>query len=153
MVSPTQVLLGSEGDLGVSLVELPRDGSTWRSQQRWSFPAFRGMFNDVVVVGNYVYGLDGGAAGCIGLDDGKRCWRKGRYGAGQVLLLADQSLLLIACETGEVALVAAKPDGHQELGRFQAIDGKTWNHPAIAGGRLYVRNGEEIACYELPPAK
>ena len=37
----------------------------------------------------------------------------------------------------------------RELGRFLAVDGKTWNHPVIAHGRLYVRNAEEMACYEL----
>jgi outer membrane protein assembly factor BamB len=153
VLSPTQVLLSSEGDIGLSLWDVPRDGSTWRPQQRWSATNYRGMFNDVVVSGDCIYGLDGGAAACYGLADGKRKWRKGRYGTGQVLLLADQSLLLILCDSGEVALVAAKPDGHQEFGRFQAIEGKTWNHPVIAKGRLYVRNGEEIACYELPPAK
>jgi hypothetical protein len=57
--------------------------------------------------------------------------------------------LLIVSEKGSVVLVAADPEEHKELGRFQAIEGKTWNHPAIAQGRLYVRNGEEIACYEL----
>jgi outer membrane protein assembly factor BamB len=153
VLSPTQVLLGSEGDIGLALWDVPRDGSTWRPQQRWTAPNFRAMFNDVVVVGDHVYGLDGGGAACVGLNDGKRRWRKGRYGTGQVLLLVDQSLLLIMCDNGEVALVAAKPDAHQELGRFQAIEGKTWNHPVIAKGRLYVRNGEEIACYELPPPK
>jgi hypothetical protein len=38
---------------------------------------------------------------------------------------------------------------HEEIGRFQALRGKTWNHPALVRGRLYVRNAEEIACYEL----
>ena len=33
--------------------------------------------------------------------------------------------------------------------RFEAISGKTWNHPVIARGRLYARNSEEIACYQL----
>jgi outer membrane protein assembly factor BamB len=46
-------------------------------------------------------------------------------------------------------LVAANPDRHQELARFQAIEGKTWNHPVIVHGRLYVRNADEMACYDL----
>jgi hypothetical protein len=75
--------------------------------------------------------------------------KEGRYGSGQILLLADQPLLLVLTDTGEVVLVAANPDRHQELGRFQAIEGKTWNHPVIAHGRLYVRNADEMACYEL----
>jgi outer membrane protein assembly factor BamB len=57
--------------------------------------------------------------------------------------------LLILSETGEVALVDAKPGMHKERCKFQAISGKTWNHPVVAQGRLYVRNGEEAACFEL----
>jgi hypothetical protein len=46
-------------------------------------------------------------------------------------------------------LLSANPDRLEELGRFQAIEGKTWNHPAYAHGRLYVRNAEEMACIKL----
>ena len=49
----------------------------------------------------------------------------------------------------DVAL-AANPKEQQELGRFQAVKGKTWNHSVIAQGRIYLRNAEEMACYELP---
>jgi hypothetical protein len=48
-----------------------------------------------------------------------------------------------------VALLKANSDKLVELGRFTALKGKTWNHPVIARGRLYVRNGEEMACYSL----
>ena len=59
-------------------------------------------------------------------------------------------LLLVQGETGEVALVEASPERFTELTRFQAIDGKSWNTPALAGPYLLVRNAEEAACYELP---
>ena len=65
------------------------------------------------------------------------------------MLLPDQSLILVLSDTGQAILVAANPDRHEEIGRFQAIKGKTWNHPVIAHGRLYVRNSEEMACYDL----
>jgi hypothetical protein len=74
---------------------------------------------------------------------------RGRYGNGQVILLADQPVLVVAAEDGKAILLAANPDHHEELGRFQAIDGKTWNHPVIVNGQLYMRNAEEIACYQL----
>ncbi|MEX2027620.1 MAG: alcohol dehydrogenase, partial [Pirellulaceae bacterium] len=77
----------------------------------------------------------------------------GRYSTGQVLLLADQSLLLVMAEAGEAVLVAADPERHRELGRFTPLTAKTWNHPVIVGSRLYVRNSEEMACFELTPAK
>jgi outer membrane protein assembly factor BamB len=144
-----EVVVASEGAAGAAMIDLKKEGANWQSNQRWSTTRFRPSFNDFVVKGDYLYGIDGGALCCVNLKDGQRTWRKGRYGSGQLLLLDDQALLVVACETGEVALVAAKPDAHQELARFQAIEGKTWNHPAIANGCLFVRNGQEMACFNL----
>lgn len=50
-------------------------------------------------------------------------------------------------------LVEATPQRHHELTRFAAIEGKTWNNPALSGRRLLVRNDQEAACYELPLAE
>ena len=75
------------------------------------------------------------------------CWKQGRYEQGQVLGVED--LLLVQAESGEVALVEATPSGHRELGRFAALDGKTWNNPSLYGRYLLVRNAEQAACYEL----
>jgi len=47
-------------------------------------------------------------------------------------------------------LVLADPGGHRELGSFKALEGKTWNHPVVVGDRLYVRNAQEAAAFQLP---
>jgi hypothetical protein len=148
-VGTNQILIASEAELGTALIEVTGDGPGRRTAQRWTSRHLKPSFNDFVVHANCVYGFDGGVFCCIDLQTGKRRWKEGRYGHGQVLLLADQPLLLVVSERGEAVLLAANPDRHEELSRFQAVTGKTWNHPVIAHGRLYVRNAEEMACYRL----
>ena len=75
--------------------------------------------------------------------------RGGRYGKGQVVLLEDSGLLLVAGERGRVFLLKADPAELIELGSFQAIEGKTWNHPVVVGDRLYLRNAQQAACYQF----
>ena len=106
-------------------------------------------FNDFVSRDGFGYGFDDAVFTCIDLSTGKRQWKKGRYGYGQVLLLGDQGLLIVLSEKGEAVLLEANPKRHVELGRFQALNGKTWNHPVVVGNKLLVRNSEEMACYEL----
>jgi outer membrane protein assembly factor BamB len=74
-------------------------------------------------------------------------WKGGRYGHGEVLLASGH--LIVSTEKGDLALVKATPDSHQELARFGAIRGKTWNNPAIADGILLVRNTSEMAAFRV----
>jgi outer membrane protein assembly factor BamB len=151
-VGPAQFLVGTYEGASVTLLDVNRQDGAWNVMPHWTSKDLRPEFPDFVVHQGHAYGFDVSIFCCIDLSTGKRCWRGGRYGRGQVILLADQALLLVLSERGEAVLVAANPEQHHELGRFQALDGKTWNHPVIAHGRLYARNAEEMACYELAPA-
>jgi outer membrane protein assembly factor BamB len=136
-------------DPGVALLQIRRDGETWSVEQQWSSNRLKPSFNDFVVYHDHIYGLDDGILTCVDLADGRRIWKKGRYGHGQLVLQADQGLLLILTESGELVLVSAIPDRHEELGRFQAIEGKSWNHPVLAQDRIFVRNAEEMAVFRI----
>jgi outer membrane protein assembly factor BamB len=96
-----------------------------------------------------VYGLNNGILCCLDLDTGDLIWKKSRLGFGQIVLLADQDALLISNEKGEVVLVKVGREGPKELGRFQAIDGKTWNGPVLVGNRIFLRNAAEMAAFEV----
>jgi outer membrane protein assembly factor BamB len=150
VVGDSHVLIASETDFGVALLEVVRESGRWVARKRWESPELRPQFNDFVVHAGHLYGFDGVIFCCIDLQTGRRAWKGGRYGHGQVVLLADQQLLLVLSESGEAVLVSADPRGHEERGRFQALQGKTWNHPVVVSGRLFVRNAEEMACYALP---
>jgi outer membrane protein assembly factor BamB len=150
VVSDTDVLLGTGFGMGTRRLHVGREGDGWKVDEVWTTRAINPYFNDLVVHKGHLYGFDGVFFTCVGLEDGQKRWRTRGYGNGQVLLLADQDLLLVLSEQGAVALVEATPAGHKEWGRFQAITGKTWNHPVVVRDKLYVRNGEEAACYHLP---
>jgi outer membrane protein assembly factor BamB len=142
------LLVGTGFGKGTRRLRAPGAGEQ-EAKEIWTSTAISPYYNDFVVHKGFLYGFDGAFFVCVNLENGDGCWRERGYGNGQVLLLADQDLLLVLSEKGEVALLEANSEKRVELGKFKAIKGKTWNHPVIAHGKLFVRNGEEIACYQL----
>lgn len=145
------VLIGT-GQIGTRRIAVARGPGGWTVEERWTSIRLKPYFNDFVVHDGHAFGFDGSILACIDLEDGKRKWKGGRYGNGQLVLLPDQDLLLVLSEKGELALVAAAPDQFTELARFPAIEGKTWNHPVLVGDLLLVRNGQEMVAFRLPLA-
>jgi outer membrane protein assembly factor BamB len=145
------LLVGADamGGIGIRRVALARGSGDWTVEVRWTSRGLKPYFNDFVVHRNHAFGFDNSILACINLETGARTWKGGRYGHGQLLLLADQDLLLVLSEEGELALIPATPERFIERARFKAIEGKTWNHPVLVGNVLLVRNGEEMAAYRL----
>jgi len=125
----------------------------WIVQELWSSRFLKPYFNDLVCHEGSCYGFDNKIFTSIDADDGQRRWKGGRYGHGQVVLFPEMDLLLVLTEQGQVVLLEATPVAHREVGRFQALAGKTWNHPVVTQGKLLLRNAEEAACFELPGAR
>ena len=125
--------IAATGGLGIRRLNVAHASGAWRADERWTSTGLKPYFNDFVVHKGHAFGFDGNILACINLEDGKRVWKGGRYGNGQLVLLPEQDLLLVLSEEGELALVCAKADSFAELARMPAIEGKTWNHPAIVG--------------------
>ena len=135
--------------MGCALLEITESGGDWSVKKLWKNRNMQCKFTSPAYFQGHVYGLHNNHLVCLDAQTGERKWTGSEYGNGQLLLLADQDLLLVSSEEGELALVGATPDQFRELARFPAIEGKTWNHPVLAGDVLLVRNGEEMAAFRL----
>lgn len=147
------VLIGTAAGMGTRRLNLSHENDTWKVTEVWTTKRFRPYFNDYIIYEDYCYGFDGNRLMCIDVKTGEEQWKGDKRPGGQLLFVQDMELLLILTEKGEVMLVEAIPEQYTVVSQFKAISGKTWNHPVIAYGKLYVRNSEEMACFELALAK
>ena len=142
---------------GSALLEIQKDANTFRARPLWtSFGRTSSMRNEwqtSILLGDYLYGLDNvGSAGpvthlnCVDIRTGKRVWQKTRFGKSN--LIAADGKLFFTTMKGEVVVALASPDGYQELGR-KTVLGTTRQAPALAHGRLYLRDDREIVCLSV----
>jgi outer membrane protein assembly factor BamB len=149
-VADDRVFCSTGYGIGCMLLELKPDGAgkfTTTDLYGGRNTNMKTKFTNVAIRDGYVYGLDDGILECLEIETGEKRWKSGRFGHGQVLLVDD--LLLVLGEQGEMVMVEATPEEFREIGRFQAIEGKTWNNPVLVGNYLLMRNDQEAACYEV----
>ncbi|MCA9192283.1 MAG: PQQ-binding-like beta-propeller repeat protein [Planctomycetales bacterium] len=149
VINGNQLLIPTGAGIGTRLIEVSKSGEQWSEKELWTSRDLKPDFNDFVVHNNHMYGFDNMIFCCVDLSTGKRVWKGGRYGKGQVLLLVDSNALIVQSEQGDIYLLAAEATGLKELAKLPALQGRTWNHPVVVGNRLYARNAGQAICYEL----
>lgn len=149
VVGGSTMLMSSDFS-GTRRLDLRREGDGLVAEERWTSRAMKSGFNDYIAHQGFLYGFDPNILACVDLETGERQWKGGRYGNGQLLLLPAADQLLVLAEHGYVALLRTNPERLEELDRFEVLDAKTWNHPALVGDRLYVRNAEEMVALAMP---
>jgi outer membrane protein assembly factor BamB len=150
LVGDNTVLLPTGMSTGTRAIRVTKVNGQLAAEELWTSRNLKPDFTDIVTHQDYAYGIDAGIFTCIDLKTGQRKWKAGRYGQAQVLLLENSGLILVAAESGQVVLLVADPNEHVEVASFKALEGKTWNHPVVVGDRLYIRNSQEAAAYQLP---
>lgn len=147
MVDRNRFFISSGYGKGAALVEVKGSGNSLTASTVWENKNMKNKFNSSVLHNGYVYGLDEGIMVCLDVNTGERKWKEGRFGYGQIVLTNGH--LIVTSDQGEVALLKATPEKYTEVARFSAVQGQTWNYPAIASGRLLVRNSTEMAAYDI----
>ena len=142
-----RVFLSAGYGHGAAVIDVSQTGGRFATRTIWENLRMKNKFTSSVLHEGHIYGLDESILACVEAATGELKWKAGRYGYGQIMLAGNH--LIVLTEDGELALVRATPARHDEVARFQAIEGKTWNHPVITDGRLLVRNVREMAAFDI----
>jgi outer membrane protein assembly factor BamB len=149
LLGADRVFLSASYGQGAAVFQVEREGGRFRTRSIWENSRMKNKFTSSLLHDGYLYGLDESILACIDATTGELKWKGGRYGYGQPILAGGH--IVVLTEAGDVVLVRASPERHDEVARFSAIEGKTWNHPVIANGRLLVRNLREMAAFDIRP--
>jgi outer membrane protein assembly factor BamB len=136
-------------DTGGALLKLTTEGQSTSATEVYFTRDLQNHHGGVVLVGGHLYGFSDAILTCLDFATGELKWRDRSVGKGS-LIAADGKLYLFS-ENGVVGLAEASPAGYREISRFTLErDSKpSWAYPALADGRLYIRNGDAIHCYDV----
>ena len=146
-VPPDRIFLSSGYDKGASMLKLNSADAGVEVEEVWRTRVMKNQFSSSVLHQDHLYGFDNAILKCIEAGSGSERWRHRGFGKG-TLIVADGHLIILG-ERGRLALALATPEGFVERASAQVLNGKCWTMPALAGGRLYLRNEEEIVCLDL----
>ena len=106
----------------------------------------------LLLIGDHIY-VSGRLTACIELLTGRTVWKERGPASGHASLLYADGNLYVHYENGLMALFRALPTGYQLQGKFTPAGAPeirgSWAHPALSEGRLYVREGDALYCYDL----
>jgi outer membrane protein assembly factor BamB len=160
--SPTPIVLGDKvvvstqahGAVAVRVGTKELDSfafAAWQNKEMKSYFSSGVAANDMLfLVTNVIEPLPAAAITCLASKTGKQLWKKEKVGyfhAG--LIRTGDGKLLVLNDSGLLTLLEVNPEGAREVARAKVSDG-TWVSPALADGRLYVRDATELICLQLP---
>ena len=138
---------GVGGDAqGAVMVRVTGSGEEAKVEELWKAPFMRNHFSSSLYHDGHIYGFDNSTFKCISAETGDQNWAKRGLGKGS-LIYADGNLVVLS-DRGKLLLVEATPEEYREKGSVQALDGKCWTAPTLAGGRLYLRSHSEMVSYD-----
>ena len=143
------VFVSSAYGTGCALLKLTAEGGTVKASEVYFNGEMQNHYSTSVVVGENVYGFSNAILTALNLQTGRVAWRDRSVGKGSVTY-ADGKLYLLS-EDGVIGLAEATSVGYKEKSRFEISRGAfpTWTPPVISGGRLYLREQDNLYCYDI----
>ena len=142
------VFVSSSYNKGCALLEIAPDGpDALAARPVYEHNRMRNHFSTCVLLDDHLIGFDETFLVCMELRTGKVQWKQRGFNKGSVLLAGGK--LIVLGDNGVLALVEPNPEKYQELARCTISNTICWALPALAGGRLFVRDQESIMCFDL----
>lgn len=149
IVDGDRVFVSSAYGTGSGLAKVSTNGDKQSAEEVYFIKKLASHHGGAVKIGDYLYSNGGGALMCIDYNSGEIVWQDRSVGKGS--LVAADGMLYVLSESHAVALVEATPEGYREHGSFRIenLGRRSWAHPVVAGGRLYVRNQQSLTAYDV----
>ncbi len=144
-----KVFFSSAYDTGGALLNLTAQNNEVKAQEAYFTRDMMNHHGGMVLVNGYLYGFSNSVLTCLEFNTGKVMWKDRSVGKGSITY-ADGMLYLLG-EKQLVGLAEANPNAYVEKGRFPINDRgwNSWAHPVVLGGKLYIRNQNELTCYDV----
>jgi outer membrane protein assembly factor BamB len=144
-VAPDRIYISSGS--GATLVRVSRTGESFQVAPLWKSELMRSDVNSPLLLGDHIYGFDRGILKSLDTESGDIAWKARGFQRGS--LIAADGRLIVLGEEGNLALVDGNPDEFYQVDSADILTGKNWTSPALAEGKLYLRNQEELVCLDL----
>ncbi|HEX3315219.1 MAG TPA: PQQ-binding-like beta-propeller repeat protein [Gemmataceae bacterium] len=147
---------------GSALLKLLPDGAGGVKIQEKYFLGGNKLQNhhgQLVRIGDYIYGGHGHGDGqpfCLHMESGKFAWgpERNHPGSGSAAVIAAGGDIYFRWEDNTMGLVEASPGGYVLKGEFRLPNlGTGWQHPVVAGGKMYIRGNNQVLCYDIHSGK
>ncbi len=146
LVGDNQLFVSASEDVGGVLLRIDQKDGRFTVEEVWRNREMKNHFSSSLAYGGYIYGFDGATLKCLDAATGERQWVQRGLGKGS--LIAADGHLIVLSDRGKLVLAKATPEGFQEAGSFQVLEGKTWTAPVLAGGNLYLRDHQKLVCFD-----
>jgi outer membrane protein assembly factor BamB len=143
---PDKLFISSGYDTGAGLFQIRGSDAGVQAVELWRSRGMKNQFSSSLLNRGILYGFDNATFKAIDAATGEERWKQRGFGHGSLILAGGH--LIVLSDSGRLALVQAAPDQYRELGSADVLSGRCWTAPSLAGGKLYLRNQEELVALD-----